>query len=100
MRKCDVIIPIYNAYDALKECIETVICNTNLKEDRLILINDKSTDERISSLLNKVKDENKEKDIVILTNENNLGFVGSVNRGMKYSDNDVLLLNSDTEVYG
>ncbi len=98
MKKCDVIIPIYNAYDALKECIETVIGNTNLKENRLILINDKSTDKRIIPFLNRVKDENKENNIVVLSNENNLGFVGTVNEGMKYSNNDVLLLNSDTEV--
>ena len=66
MKKCDVIIPIYNAYDALKECIETVIGNTNLKENRLILINDKSTDKRIIPFLNRVKDENKENNIVVI----------------------------------
>lgn len=98
MKKCDIIIPIYNAYDAVKECIKTVINNTNLKENRLILINDKSTDERILPLLNNFKEENADKNIIVLANENNLGFVGTVNKGMKYSDNDVLLLNSDTEV--
>lgn len=98
MKKCDIIIPIYNAYDAVKECIKTVINNTNLKENRLILINDKSTDERILPLLNSFKEENADKNIIVLANENNLGFVGTVNKGMKYSDNDVLLLNSDTEV--
>ena len=35
---------------------------------------------------------------MVLQNETNLGFVGTVNRGMKYSENDVILLNSDTEV--
>lgn len=98
MKKCDVIIPVYNAYDAVNECIKTVINNTDLKENRLILIDDKSTDERIIPLLNNFKKDNKDKDIVILVNEKNLGFVGTVNKGMKYSDNDVLLLNSDTEV--
>lgn len=98
MKKCDIIIPIYNAYDAVDECIKTVINNTNLKENGLILINDKSTDERIIPLLNKFKEENADKNIVVLVNESNLGFVGTVNKGMKYSDNDVLLLNSDTEV--
>ena len=90
MKKCDIIIPIYNAYDAVKECIKTVINNTNLKENRLILINDKSTDERILPLLNNFKEENADKNIIVLANENNLGFVGTVNKGMKYSDNDVL----------
>lgn len=95
MKKCDIIIPIYNAYDCLKPCIDSVIKNTNLDENRLILINDQSTDERVLPLLKEYADGKK---IILLENENNLGFVGTVNKGMKYSKNDVLLLNSDTEV--
>jgi GT2 family glycosyltransferase len=97
MRKSDVIIPIYNAYDCLKLCIDSVIENTNLNENRIILIDDESTDERVLPLLEKYNKINKS--IILLTNEKNLGFVKTVNRGMKYSKkNDVLLLNSDTEV--
>lgn len=95
---CDVIIPIYNAYDATVNCIESVIKNTNLKEDRLILINDCSPDERISTHINAVKSQYPELNIVVIENEKNKGFVGTVNVGMRYSDNDVLLLNSDTIV--
>lgn len=95
MKKCDVIIPIYNAYECVEACIESVLKNTDLTENGLILINDKSTDERIPKLLNKYKNM---KNIKVLENDVNLGFVGTVNRGMKLSKNDVLLLNSDTEV--
>lgn len=94
MKKCDIIIPVYNAYDYIKKCIETVIKNTDLKNNRLILINDKSPDERISKLLKSYEKDN----ILVYENEKNLGFVGTVNKGMKLSNNDVLLLNSDTEV--
>lgn len=94
--KCDIIIPIYNAYDCLTECIDSVIKNTDLKENRLILINDKSTDERVEKLLKEYG--KKYSAIKILTNDENLGFVGTVNRGMRLSKNDVLLLNSDTVV--
>ncbi|MBD9085046.1 glycosyltransferase [bacterium] len=94
--KCDVIIPIYNAYDCLKPCIDSVINYTEFKNNKLILINDKSTDERVSKLLKKYA--NKYDFIEFLENEQNLGFVGTVNRGMRYSKNDVVLLNSDTEV--
>ena len=96
--KCDIIIPIYNAYEALKECIRSVLKNTDLNYNQLILINDCSTDTRINDYIEQVKKENKNLNIVILNNNENLGFVGTVNRGMKYSKNDVLLLNSDTEV--
>ena len=96
MKKCDIIIPIYNAYDCLEPCIESVIKNTDLKNNRLILIDDKSPDERVIPLLEKY---GKKENIIFLKNEVNLGFVGTVNKGMKYSnENDVLLLNSDTEV--
>lgn len=97
MFECDVIVPIYNAYDAVKECIESVLKNTDFKKAHLILIDDKSPDERIIPLLEGYAKKNKNK-ITLLLNEKNLGFVGTVNRGMKYSKNDVLLLNSDTEV--
>lgn len=95
MKKCDIIIPIYNAYECTKACIESVLKNTDLENNNLVLINDKSTDSRISRLLSKYQDT---KDIQVLENEKNLGFVGTVNRGMKLTKNDVLLLNSDTEV--
>lgn len=94
--KCDIIIPIYNAYDCLEPCIDSVIKNTDLKNNRIILINDQSTDKRVILLLKKYERENKS--IILLENKQNLGFVGTVNKGMQYSDNDVLLLNSDTEV--
>lgn len=95
---CDVIIPIYNAYEATVECIESVIKNTDFTKDSLILINDCSPDERISKHINSVKAQYPELNIVVIENEKNKGFVGTVNVGMRYSKNDVLLLNSDTIV--
>jgi GT2 family glycosyltransferase/glycosyltransferase involved in cell wall biosynthesis len=98
MKKCDIIVPIYNAYDCVKLCVETVIKNTDLTNNGLILINDKSADDRIIPLLEDFVSKNPKLNITFLNNDINLGFVGTVNRGMKYSKNDVLLLNSDTEV--
>lgn len=94
--KCDIIIPIYNAYDCLSECIDSVIKNTDLENNGLIIINDKSTDNRVEKLLKEYK--KKYPYIKVLENKKNLGFVATVNRGMKLSKNDVLLLNSDTVV--
>jgi len=98
-RNVDVIIPVYNAFDFTKKCIETVIENTNLKENRLILVNDKSPDERILPMLEKFVEEYKDINIKLIDNEINSGFVKTVNIGMRQSqENDVVLLNSDTEV--
>lgn len=100
MKKCSIIIPIYNAYESLKSCVKSVISSTDLRKHTLILINDKSTDSKIYDYLNKLAADKclKDLNIKILENEENLGFVGTVNRGMKETKNDVLLLNSDTEV--
>ena len=97
-KNVDVIIPIYNAYEFTKKCIETVIENTELKKHTLVLVNDKSPDEKILPMLNEFKNNYSELKIDIVDNEENVGFVKSVNIGMKHSDNDVILLNSDTEV--
>ena len=98
MKEIDIIVPIYNAYDYTVECIKSILNNTDLNTHTLVLINDKSPDEKILPMLEKFKNENQDKKIVVLENEQNMGFVKTVNRGMQYSKNDVILLNSDTEV--
>ncbi|MCR8929539.1 glycosyltransferase family 2 protein [Priestia megaterium] len=90
----DIIIPIYNGFEETSNCVQSLLECTNEKEHRLIFINDQSPDKRIVSLLQ--KQENKR--ITILNNDKNLGFVKTVNKGMRFSKNDVILLNSDTVV--
>lgn len=95
MKGIDIIIPIYNAYDDLIKCVESVKKHTDLDTHRLILINDCSTDERI---LPYIRSEETER-VIVIDNEANAGFSNNVNKGMLYSeDRDVLLLNSDTIV--
>lgn len=94
--KIDVIVPIYNAYEYLVACVESLYKYTIVDDFNLILINDRSSDERINMYLNKIA--NTRDNLFIYQNDENLGFVGTVNKGMKLSQNDVVLLNSDTEV--
>lgn len=98
MKNVDIIIPIYNAFEYTEECIKSILEYTDLQENTLVLINDKSPDDRIMPMLKKYQEENKDKNIVVLENEENSGFVKTVNIGMQYSKNDIVLLNSDTEV--
>lgn len=98
MKPVDIIVPIYNAYEYTEDCIKSVLKNTDLITNTLILVNDKSPDERILPMLKKYQEENNDKNFVVLDNDKNLGFVKNVNKGMQYSKNDVILLNSDTEV--
>lgn len=96
MRKpIDIIIPIYNGYEDLIKCIESVKKYTDLSLDRVIMINDCSPDQRIKPLLENEAAEN----IIFIDNDKNMGFSNNVNKGMLYSeDRDVILLNSDTIV--
>lgn len=80
----DIIIPIYNAFDFVKKCIETVIEHTDLTQHTLLLVNDKSTDERILPLLNSFIKENQSLNIILIDNKDNQGFVRTVNIGMQY----------------
>lgn len=77
----DIIIPIYNAFDFVKKCIETVIEHTDLTQHTLLLVNDKSTDERILPLLNSFIKENQSLNIILIDNKDNQGFVRTVNIG-------------------
>lgn len=91
----DIIIPIYNAFEDLQICIESLKKNTDLENNRLVLINDNSPDERIRPYLDELKSDH----ILVFHNEKNQGFSANINLGMNQSsENDVLLLNSDTVV--
>jgi GT2 family glycosyltransferase len=90
----DIIIPVYDGYEETKQCIDSLLITKNTVKHRLIFINDKSPNNNITEMLQGLMQKN----VILLTNEENLGFVQTVNKGMKFSDNDVILLNSDTVV--
>lgn len=93
MRKVDIVIPVYNAYDDLVICINSLKKYTDLEQHRAILINDCSPDERIRPYLDGLAEEG----FTVIYNEKNKGFSGNVNLGFQQSeDRDVLLLNTDT----
>ncbi len=92
----DVIVPVYRGFEDTKKCIASLFASGMSPIHNLIVINDCSPDPRITAYLRSVVSNG---NVVLIENEENLGFVGSVDRGMKYSvNNDVVLLNSDTEV--
>jgi GT2 family glycosyltransferase len=89
-----IIIPVFNAFEELKTCLESV-SDTSSGLD-VVLINDASTDSRIQPLL-----EAWTRNVAgrtLLDNDGNQGFVYSVNRGISSVTGDVILLNSDTIV--
>lgn len=94
LERVTIILPVHNAYDDVKRCLEALVRNTTASA-QLLLIDDASTDDRIPSLL---AEYGNLENVRVLTNEENLGFVRTVNRGFSESAGDMVLLNSDTEV--
>lgn len=90
----DIIIPVYNALEDLKLCLESIRRHTDLSVNRVVLIDDKSPEPDVYPYMQNVEQPG----IVVLQNEQNQGFSGTINRGLLYSDRDVVLLNSDTIV--
>ncbi|MBN2588958.1 MAG: glycosyltransferase [Sedimentisphaerales bacterium] len=95
-KKVTIVIPIYNAYECLEKLLESIYLNSDISFE-IIAIDDKSTDTRIIPLIQKYSQQHK--NFSVLYNKENLGFVKSVNRGIKNAENtDVLIINSDVEV--
>lgn len=89
-----IIVPVYNAADQLARCIQALIANTSYPA-QLLLIDDASTDPRVAVFLEEAA---RHPNVRVLTNEENLGFTRTVNRGLAEASGDVVVLNADTEV--
>jgi GT2 family glycosyltransferase len=90
----DIIIPIFNGYEYLDQLFSSIFNHTD-KKHNIIIINDHSTDKRVDIFLEEIA---KRKKVIYLKNERNLGFVRSVNIGLKLSKNNVVILNTDIEL--
>lgn len=97
-RNVDVIVTVHNSYHDTLTCIESVLASTRPDGTEVIVVDDATPDPNLrDALLGLARDRL----ITLLTNPRNLGFPGAANKGMRlHSAKDVVLLNSDTEVFG
>jgi GT2 family glycosyltransferase/glycosyltransferase involved in cell wall biosynthesis len=94
--RLSIIIPVYRGVEVTRACLNSVLA-TRSPADQIVVINDASPDAAMADLL---AGFTAAPNLFLLTNESNLGFVRTVNRGLGFSlGADVLLLNSDTVVY-
>ncbi len=93
----DIIIPVYNGFEFLTPLLESIIHNTSM-EYRIIMCDDKSSDEKVLPLLKRFKEQNPRIETILLENEHNLGFIKTVNRLVQYTNNHFVLLNTDTQL--
>ena len=92
MNKISIIIPVYNALDDLKLCIESIVCNVNFEYTSVLIIDDCSSSETKNYLKNLAHPK-----IKIIFNEQNLGFIKTCNKGLLDESAEIyVLLNSDT----
>jgi FkbM family methyltransferase len=94
-----VIVPVYRGVEMTKRCVLSAMPSiVKVPEARLLAINDGSPDAGMQEMLEHLAAEWPGK-IEVLKNEQNLGFVGTVNRAFAHSKvRDVVLLNSDVIV--
>lgn len=93
----DVIVPVYRGLDETRACLESVLAAAVRTPYRLVVINDCSPEPEVTAYLRSLAAVDSR--VLLVENAENLGFVGTVNRGMAlHAKSDVLLLNSDTVV--
>jgi len=96
-----IIIPCFNAVEYTKQCIESVLLQTNINYE-LILINNGSTDgtkEYFKSLKRRLKPKEKLQKVTIIQSTKNLGVARALNLGISksigkyicYLNNDILV---------
>lgn len=91
----DIVVPVYNACDDVLLCLSALIEKTDLLH-RVIVIND-GQDERTAIMLEAFNSTYNH--LEVITNPENIGYTRSVNKGIKHSNADwVVVLNSDTIV--
>lgn len=90
-----IVIPVYNAPEATRDCLRSVIAHTNPLV-RVVVIDDCSPDPEVDRVLAEAAGHS---NVRIVRNHRNLGYTATVNLGIHLAGkSDVVLLNSDTRV--
>jgi len=96
LARADVVVPVYRDVELTRRCALSVLEHSGQALRRLILVDDASPEPEMRAMLRDLRDRHAQ--VRLLENEENLGFVGSSNRGLSVREGDVVLLNSDAEV--
>jgi GT2 family glycosyltransferase/glycosyltransferase involved in cell wall biosynthesis len=95
-----VIMPVYKGIYDLTRCLESIAHHAYRTETpfELVMIDDASPEPAVSARLEEFARRDLPFRVLLLQNAKNLGFVGTVNRGLRRSKGDVVILNTDTAV--
>ncbi|NND68151.1 MAG: glycosyltransferase [Halioglobus sp.] len=92
-----IIVPAFRDLEATQACLQSLAASDLPAGASVHVIDDCSPDPALSQFCATFCGE---QDWEFTKNAQNLGFVATVNRGFQAADADVILLNSDTRVYG
>jgi O-antigen biosynthesis protein len=93
----DIVVPVYNSMQHVRACLTAVFSHSTLPF-HLYVVNDAS-DAYTTRALRALLAEYDERLCTLIENEENLGYLASINRGIEAGGNPgVLCLNSDTFV--
>jgi GT2 family glycosyltransferase/glycosyltransferase involved in cell wall biosynthesis len=95
-----VVVPVYGGAADLERCVESVLRHGDGGgvAFELRVIDDASPEDDVRAYLARVASQSTAVPIGVAHNHQNLGFVGTVNRGLREARGDVVVLNSDTVV--
>lgn len=92
--KLSVVIPSYNGEENLKKNLPKVLDAIDISSFEIIIVDDFSTDDSVG-VIGKFVDQYPSK-IILIKNEENMGFSSTVNKGVKKANGEIiLLLNTD-----
>jgi GT2 family glycosyltransferase len=89
-----VIVPVHDGWDVLEACLAS-LRRTVRAPHRVELVDDASPDPRVRPMLASVVARDPDR-FALYVQDENLGFVATVNAAMARTRDDVVLLNSDT----
>jgi len=90
-KKISVAIISYNTKDLLRACIESVLRNIDIPNEKIWVVDNSSSDGSKEMVLKEFKEE-----VELLVNSTNKGFSYACNKGLKETDGDyILFLNGD-----
>ena len=96
LRPVAVVVPVYRNLELTRNCLESLMASDLPQNASITVIDDNSPEQAVSAYCRELAERC---DIQLLVNEENLGFVGSANKGFNLDrDADIILLNSDTIV--
>lgn len=94
--KISIIVPIYNAQQYLKRCLDSLV-NQTMKEIEIILVDDASPDDS-NEIIKEYQKQYPDK-ITVIHHEHNLGPGGARNTGLKYAVAEyIIFIDSDDRV--